>query len=325
MGIAGLVPRLILGSSVVLAYSLANAQVAPMPKPQVPGTDTETATAINLTYSYTEPAFGLMTVHLYEEDGKLIKSEKWKDGNSSDSVEYSKINYIGFETETPDSNSPRVLDIDGSDGSYLVITLRDEAEARTLAAYVLQRASPSWLELIAGAWRIRKPFTCPQGVEIGCRGFKELLDHEDEEIVGYFYQRAKAYHTYACFNSEANEFLIINYARFTKTGSLLVKKFQDGQSVDSNLAKVDWSNGDYGQIVERTTPPNQKPQILGSIDSTSLSYRMTFKNRMNTTTQYSLDIRWSTGRYKEDFSGKDDKGKFFDSGLGGVCVSLNSP
>jgi hypothetical protein len=92
-------------------------------------------------------------------------------------------------------------------------------------------------------------------------------------------------------------------------------------ALKSDFQSIDWSSGDSGAITEERQ--GQKPQTLGWIDSASLTYQNKFTNRMNTTTQYELTIRWSTGRYSESWSGKNDKGERFSNDSSGICVKLH--
>jgi hypothetical protein len=108
-----------------------------------------------------------------------------------------------------------------------------------------------------------------------------------------------------------------------ESGDIEFETFENGQSDTEKSHKINWSPHGFGEILPYQTH-GKKPQSLGSIDSSSLSYHSEFTNRMNTTTQYELSIRWSTGRYTESWSGKDDKGKPFYDHSSGVCVKLNS-
>jgi len=69
--------------------------------------------------------------------------------------------------------------------------------------------------------------------------------------------------------------------------------------------------------------PDARARALGSIDDSALSFATDFKNTWNDVTHYTLNIRWSTGRYTESFTGKDDKGAKFDEEYEGICAKLN--
>lgn len=290
----------------------------PLPLPPKPS-------VIGSTFIVTAPE-GTQSVHLYEEDGKLIAETKWRGQEDSfpQSVKCEKVNYVEIEADSfaPDAKK-NILYVEDSDGNSLKVILRTEAEASSLAEYVA-RKSAVYLELIADAWRVRKPFQCPEGSQPGCQDFKELLDHDDREIAGYFYSAPwKLRNTYACFDSEERRFFVAQYTRpaHGKLGFFVLNLFKNGQSLDADVAKVDWSFREYGTII-KTEKSGQKPKELGSIDPSSLYYHRDFTNSLNTTTHYALDIRWSTDRYTEKYSSKDEKGEPIISDASGICIKL---
>jgi hypothetical protein len=302
---------LLLSGGLALA-TLAQEQESSPPRPSV----------INSTYVVTIPVSGQITQHLHEEDGQLLVDKKYANGvRLSGSVKYEKVNYVsvGGDSFTPDAKK-RTVEVDDSEGGNVTMTLPTEVEAKTVAEYVVAR-SPLNLELIADAWRVRKPFECPEGSQPGCRDFKELLDHDDADIARFFYERDENAHVYACFSNEQRWFFVVHYTHYGKFGVFSRVAFTDGQSNASDIRIIDWSLGDSGAITQRKQ--GQKPETLGWVDSSSLSYQTKFTNRMNTTTQYELSIRWSTGRYSESWSGKDDKGERFSTDSSGICVNLH--
>ncbi|MGC0777335.1 MAG: hypothetical protein WCD68_09015, partial [Candidatus Acidiferrum sp.] len=177
----------------------------PPSKPDVPSRPA----GIDATYVVKDPYLGQITVHLHDEEGKLIEDEKSKSSQTSFSVEYEKINFVQVQNDSLGPNAvKRVVSIRGSDGNSMVILLSTELEAKATADYVGRQAS---LELIGDAWRVRKPFKCPSDNPTGCLDFKELLDHNDPDIVESFYTNDENSPTYACFNDAEREFFIISY------------------------------------------------------------------------------------------------------------------
>ncbi len=274
---------------------------------------------INSTYTTTDVFDGTITVHLHEEYGQLTKDEKSKDGEHSESVKYANVNYVevGDDSLKPDAKK-RYVHIEDSDGEVGIL-LQSESAAKAVAEYVARK---SGLERIGNAWRVRKPFACPDGAHLGCRSFKELLDHDDPDIVESFYSRDPYSHTYACFSDESEDFFVFFYSHLPlmKVGNFRQDNFHEGQSIGADIASINWFGADIGQIRtdELELKAGQKPQIFGSIDPSSMIFE-----RKSGGINYTLNMRWSTGRYTEKFSGKDDKGKLTDFESSGVCSKLN--
>ena len=302
---------LLLSGALALATFAQEPESSP-PRPSV----------INSTYVVTISGLGQITHHVHEEDGQLLVDKKFASGGElSGSVRYEKVNYVCVEGDSLAPHAPkRTVEVDDSEGHYLIATVRTETEAKAVAEYVV-RKSPLPLELIAGVWRVRKPFECPEAGQPGCQDFKELLDHDDADIAGFFYERDENAHVYACFSNAERWFFVIHYTHYGTFGVFTRAGFREGQSGASEFHTIDWSLGDSGAIIEEKQ--GQKPQTLGWVDSSSLAYQTKFTNRMNTATQYELNIRWSTGRYSENWSGKDDKGVRFSTDSSGTCVRLH--
>jgi hypothetical protein len=303
--------RLLLSGGLALA-TFAQEQESSPPRPSV----------INSTYVVTIPVLGKVTHHLHEEDGQLSVDKKFASGGElSGSVKYEKVNYVWVEGDSLAPHAPkRTVKVDDSEGHSLIVTLPTETEAKAVAEYVV-RKSPLPLELIAGVWRVRKPFQCPEASQPGCQDFKELLDHDDADIAGFFYERDENARVYACFSNEERGFFVVHYTHYGEFGVFTRAAFRNGQSDASDFHNIDWSLGDSGAITQPRQ--GQKPETLGSVDSSSLTYQTKFTNRMKTTTQYELSIRWSTGRYSESWSGKNDKGERFSNDSSGLCVKLH--
>jgi len=311
-------------------YKQGTPSAAPLPEqPSV----MEQPSVIGSTYQITEKPFGLRTFYVHEEDGRLVvtikqraewSNEKSKQVESSVAIEYENVNYVRADSDLLDpQGGKRHLHVEGTDGALIVVTLRTEDEAQELAEYVA-RKSPLWLELIGGAWRVRKRFACPEAGGLACKDFKELLDHDDPDITEYFYSRDENAHTYACFSDEENRFFMVQYSHLMSFGTFAYEEFENQQSGRQEVEEIHWI-GDLGRITESRLEVKQgtKPQILGGTDSSSLSYQTKYTNRAGTRTQYSLSIRWATGRYTESFSAKGEKGKPLNFDRTGACVKLN--
>jgi hypothetical protein len=276
---------------------------------------------INSTFEITDPVVGMRTIHLHEEGGLLTVDETTRTyGHTSDSMKYEKVNYAGTEEDLRYDSTKTVVRIGASDGTFLIITLRNEIEAKAVADYVGRKCS---LEFVGDAWRVRRSFQCPNGAgPAACQSFKELLDHDDLDIVHFYYSFATHEHRYVCFGEDSARFFLTRFSNYGHFGVFYQEAFEDGQSADENLGKISWV-GDSGEINSNVLGNHAKPQVLGTVDASSLLYQTKFPNRMGTSTEYRLSIRWSTGRYTESRSGKDDKGKPFYHEESGICVEVN--
>jgi hypothetical protein len=314
--------ELLVAWSCLLLTATARAQDASPSKPSL------------LDSTYVATTFlGTETIHLYEEsgklkwDGKLTLKEKYrtkgrKESEFSESVQYDKVNFVQYVPKSgPEQPSVHIGDSLGFNRTVALPADTDEGQG--LAEYVA-RKSPLGLELIGRAWRVRKPFACPEKGQLGCRDFKDLLDHGDADIAEYFYSGDENSHTYACFRNEEESFFILQYSHLTDFGTFTFEEFQNQQSARSEFGSLRWRN-DTGFITEPELVVRRgaRPQSLGSMDQSSLSYQSKYPNREDTTTQYSLSVRWSTGRFTENFSGKDKKGETWNFDKTGVCAKLN--
>lgn len=269
------------------------------------------------------------TIHLYEDEDKLTMDVTWLDGpHTSQSIEYGKVNFV-TQSKTEDIEGD-VVDIE-DDSNSLSVPVRSLREANELAEYVA-RKSTQHLELIGDAWRIRKPFDCPEANQIGCRDFKELLDHDDADIVSAFYSRdGNNIAHYACFSDSSRRFFTIFYSthrHYRKSGFFFQHIFIEGQSNGTDFHDVEWSqvHDDYGTIFTSSAKPGVKQSVrspVGHITQADLEYQTKYTNKSGTETWYSLTIRWSTRRYAETFSSKDEKGEPLNDDETGICVKLN--
>lgn len=298
--------------SLLLLVEPCSAQDASLARPAI----------INSTYALTEPGLGPGTCHLYEDEGILTVDEKWKNGYQySTSVRYEKVNFVSTGPNPSDEITPPFVIIRDSEGTWLTLTAHSIEEAEQVAEYVARKSS-FHLELIGRAWQLRRHFDCPEGGGVGCRDFEELLDHGDPEITDYFYSEYETTHTYSCFNDAKSRFFIVQYTHVGESGMFDFLEFENHQSARHELASISWP-GNSGWISSLEVKSGAKPQPRGAIDAVSLSYEANYTSREKTTTQYSLSIRWATGRYTESFSGKDKLGELWNYDTTGVCAKLN--
>jgi hypothetical protein len=274
--------------------------------------DQSKPSVINSTYTIVD-RFGNETLTLHEEGETLVLD---REGKPSVSVEYAKVKRI------PVPILPFCYIFGESNVPIATLPMRSDTEARAVAEYIARRAG---LELVVDVWRVRKPFQCPEPAPIGCLDFRELLDHNDPEIVGYFYHLDQAnLQTFACFSSDEQRFFTLQYYvpyLQSSESRFFHKVFRNGQENSSTLVHLRW-RGDVGEITD-SLQRTGKRQTLGWIDSSSLSFHDKFTNKQGSTTDYTLDIRWSTGRYSESYSWRDDKGKTAVTDSSGICVKLN--
>jgi hypothetical protein len=304
-----------------LALFVAHSSVGQQESAAIPQAAIIPPSPINSTFEIKDPVVGVRTIRLHEEDGQLTMDETTKVyGVASESMKYEKVNYAGAEEDDLRQDAKKtVVRIGAADGTLLIITLRTEMEAKAVADYVGRKCS---LDFIGDAWRVRKPFQCPNNVgPAACQSFKELLDHDDLSIVDFYYSQATQEHRYVCFSEGSTRFFLITSSDKQKFGHFYQEAFEDGQSTDLNVGAIlNWVDDFGGEIISVGRKPRQR---LGTVDASSLAYQKTFTNTIGTATEYKLNIRWSTGRYTESHSWKDNKGKPLSHEESGICVRLN--
>lgn len=263
------------------------------------------------------------TIHLSEENDHLTLDVKWPDGTHNlQSIEYGKVNFVKSSKE----GKHQSVDIEFDDSSLgVLVPVPTEDDAHALAEYVA-RQSPLRLDLIGDAWRVRKPFLCLEPIGIGCRDYKELLEADDADIVDSFYSRDEYSRHYACFSGSSRRFFTVSHGlprEYVKSGFFIQNIFINGQSNSTYFVPIEWSQYSDNYATMVTLTPKGGKQQVGYISQSELTYHTEFENINQTKTQYSLSIRWSTGRYIEQFSGKDEKGKPWNNDDSGLCVKLN--
>lgn len=287
---------------------------------------------IDSTYQVTG-FLGTDTIHLYEEDGQLTWGTKSRlktkyrgsgpqETERSESVDYGSVNFVEYLPPVGPRESS--VHITTSLRDFTVLLPKESSEGPALAEYVA-RKSPFGLELIGRAWRIRKAFQCPENSGLGCVDFKDLLDHGDPDIADYFYKHDPDTHTYACFRSDQQAFFVVQYGRFFgNSGFFQFQEFDNQQSGRTEYGEVQW-RGEGAFITEAKLflKPGVQPKAIGSMDLASLSYDTHYPNRQDTTTHYTLSVRWSTGRFTESYSAKNKKGESVNFDKTGVCSKLN--
>ena len=290
------------------------------------------APAINFNSVVYERVAGGKTIeiktHLYEEDGKLTMEQTWEDGdNRTKAIELSHVSFVGYSVEKlPHGNGDMHVEIWNALSNWMSVPVGTEEEGTSLAEAVAKK-SALHLELIGGAWRIRKPFTCPESVAIACADFKELLDHEDADILDSFYSRPySTYSVSACFSSSMRRFFTVQhpmYNQFLKLGTFSQNIFIDGRSKAAHFAQVEWSQDDYATMYLYPLSAKLGAKQVGYVTPSELTYQTKYTSKSNSETQYSLTISWFRGSYIESFSWKDENGKPLSTEDSGICVELN--
>ena len=317
--------------SLLLFATLMSAVLTAMPRtPQEAARPTLVASAINSTYVVYERRPGGKTIeiktHLYEENGKLMMEQTWGDGDKgTKAIELSHVSFVGYSVEKlPHGNGDMQVEIWNALNNWMSVPVDTEEEGTSLAEAVAKK-SPAHLELIGGAWRIRKPFKCPESVAIACADFKELLDHEDADILDSFYSRPySTYSASACFSSSMRRFFTVQHPMYHQfAGTFSQNIFIDGQSKAAHFAQVDWSPSDYATMYPYPLSAKLGAKQVGYITPSELTYQTAYTNKNNTETQYSLTISWFRGSYIERFSWKDENGKPLSTEDSGICVELN--
>lgn len=156
-------------------------------------------------------------------------------------------------------------------------------------------------------------FTCSEAATSrACTSFKQLLDAHDKDLVETFSTPT----SYVCFRPNEDAFLIFHVGApekdgwekaednvgqtqgFKKTAGLT--EYRDGVFYTDHSVREYW----------RRFRPDEEPlfhseskDLKITIDGTEISIDYPFTNQSNGTTQYSLTIRRSTGRFVETFTG----------------------
>jgi len=248
----------------------------------------------------------------------------WNDEKTSDSIQYDDVVYVKpFAGDSPGSVKTWV-GFEAIDGTQVVWEFRTEAEAKAVAEYVASKANRR-LELIAGAWRIRKSFKCPQTSYPGCDSFIQLVDHENPEIIAWLYDKDPSSHVDACFSDSEPYFFILYYSSGGTFGAVRQEIYRDEQLDSVNIGYIRWVGGDSGQITRDMflLKPSQKQKINGQIIRSELSFETKFADKTNSMKKYALIVQLSTGRYEENLSAKDRRGGPSNTISTGLCVMLH--
>jgi hypothetical protein len=105
----------------------------------------------------------------------------------------------------------------------------------------------------------------------------------------------------------------------TAHGVLQIESFKDGVQQNTYLETLRWLSPTLGLI----TPLGEGKSEGGSVTDSTMDFSSAYKNRAGTQTHYTLSIRWSTGKYLEDFSSTDEHGKFVGMTQLGRCLQLH--
>jgi hypothetical protein len=156
-----------------------------------------------------------------------------------------------------------------------------------------------------------------------CGSFKQLLEAHDKDILDSISSPT----SYVCFRPNEDVFLIFHVKDPTEYFWLRLDDSSKGEKQYGSPVLAEFRNG----LLYRTTngigywfrsSPTEKEPIFKSrpdenyndgatviIAGTEISIDHTFKNQNGGTTQYSLTIRRSTGRFIETFASADTPGR----------------
>lgn len=166
------------------------------------------------------------------------------------------------------------------------------------------------------------PALCPPGARLSCAAFQELFDHDDPEIVRYT-KRASPGQVYACFSTEGVDlFLIVqidNVSQKVKEGFVWIAMFEHGVQGDSDMYGLRWLSDSFSAL----RVFGEKQSQAGFVNDSAMDLHKTFGNKIGTQTRYRMAIRWSTGKYVQEYLWKDEKGKFQSDMQSGTCVKLH--
>jgi len=158
---------------------------------------------------------------------------------------------------------------------------------------------------------------CPEAqTSKACHSFKQLLDAQDKDIL----HSLSLPPSYVCFRPGEDAFLIVNVEEPRPYGW---KKLDDNgveeQQFKSSVKLTEYKEGVFNSIkngreVWRRSSPDDEPLFYSEateglfkglkivVDEAEITIDYPFNNQNGGTTQYSLTIRRSTGRFIEAFT-----------------------
>lgn len=327
--------KLPLLAAALLGHSaLAYAQLEPIPN------------ALRTPYVTEDPMGMKLGINCTFERGKLLVHEEWSSGKTS-TIEVSYQDILDVTTNKPLPGGKWSVMVQQKSGGIQFIPFNSQQDAKEVTEYLAKVGGlPSPRGAGAPVEPPRAPtpgpplapvetpptptngpppteVSCPPQTENSCSSFKELLAHSDPEILKFMRTGRARSLVYGCFSLGGDtRFLIIArdlVAESRKRGVLQVSAFENGVEETSELATINWMLRDYAELSAFNKTANES----GSISSSELQYRNTFPNVERTTTDYSLLVRWSTGKYVEKFSAPNKKNEVQLLVHTGYCVQLN--
>lgn len=159
--------------------------------------------------------------------------------------------------------------------------------------------------------------TCSDAQTVkACTSFKQLLEAKDKETL----ESISSSTSYVCFRPNEDAFLIfhVNAPRDNLWETLeaggekqfapqFLAEFRNGVLYNNTLAFGNWNRYSFGKEVTEPTFTSRSDEghddgAIVIIDAGEIAIEYPFKNQNSGTTQYSLTIRRSTGRFIETFS-----------------------
>ena len=172
---------------------------------------------------------------------------------------------------------------------------------------------------------------CSKVVSAGCASFNGMIDAHDTAILNAINADSTA--ARVCFVDEEDDFFIVSFTlprevlwrktkdgqAFKNTGVVTYSRYKQGVSDDSFFGIRTWTRyGEDGDLFAERKSSNGTPEFFLTPDEISLTRKWT--NKVNTTTTFQLTIRTATGRYKETYDFKNEKGYPVETSTVGHCV-----
>ncbi len=174
---------------------------------------------------------------------------------------------------------------------------------------------------------------CTKFNSAGCASFNELVGARDTDIVGKIKSNGRA--ARVCFVEYEDNFSIVSFGvpsetdwRKQKDGVSYLSRpmfssftrYKDGVEFESHFLRITWEkigeDGDWH--AEGTGAGHENSHLLISPDEINFVAKWT--NKLNTITTFQFSMRVATGRFKETYYFKDDKGKPNSTDASGHCV-----
>lgn len=193
----------------------------------------------------------------------------------------------------------------------------------------------AWLLLLLSPCApAQQKIDCSKVFSLGCNSFNELIDAKDAEVLRSINTDGTA--ARVCFVEGQDNFFVMSFglpptekfgwhkdkdglAYSSNSKSAHFKRYKDGVIDDTIFFRITWH-----KFSEDDDPAADGKGALGRtaelyIDSDETTLTAKWLNKANNFTTFQLSIRLATGRFKESFTAKDEKGKLIDYSNTGHC------